>query len=187
MTPMGSRTFALGLLSVILVALYLVVLEPFYVTYQSNVESLAEHRFDIERLRAIAPRVEQAEAELAALSTAQRELGLTVAYQSPGVALAAMQERFRALAKQSNAGVISIGNARSAPVEGLQTIAIRAHVQASLPAVQKLLHVIESTKPIALIRDLTLMRLRKRGDGDAAGSLLDARMVVVTVMESDSA
>ena len=186
MTPQGSRFIALGLL-LMLVVVCLFAVEPLYRNYQRNVEALATHRFEIERLRAVAPRVAQAQAELAAMARRQQDAGLTVSYQAPGLALAAMQQRFRELAKQYRADVVSLASANSGAVAGFETIAIQAHLRADLPSLQRLLYAIEAGRPAALIRDLTMTKAGKRRRNSEPAGVIDARLVVVAVMEASGA
>jgi len=187
MTAQGARLIALGLLMLVLVAVGLFVVEPAYKAYQQNIESLATLRFENARLRAAVPRVAQAQAELAALARRQDEAGLTVPYQAPGLALAAMQQRFRELAKQYDADVVSLASANSDAVAGLETIAIQAHLRADLPSLQRLLYDIEVGRPAALIRDLTMTKGGKRRRNDDAADVIDVRLVMVTVMEASGA
>ena len=184
MTAQGSRFIALGLLALMLVVASLFVVEPLYSNYQRNVEALATHRFEVERLRAVGPRLAQAKAELAAMARRQQESGLTVPYQAPGLALAAMQQRFRELAKEHRADVVSLAAANSDPVAGLETIAIQAHLRTDLRSLQSLLYAVEAGRPAALIRDLTMTKPGKRRHNADTASVIDARLVMVTVMEA---
>jgi Type II secretion system (T2SS), protein M subtype b len=181
LTPgsLASRAAALGVLSLLVVVVWIGAIDPVKQRYDNNDQAIADGIRLLAGLKAIIVRSRQAGVEISA-SNLDRYRGDFLAGPEDAIIIADLQTRLSALIAARNA---ELSSARALPPksrDGLDYLGLGLQIRAEMKDVQDILHAIETGTPLLFVERADL-RLDERGP--AAGRTRNAESVAPMVLE----
>lgn len=166
------RVAALGLLAAVLLLLHLAVVQPLVESWIHAGRDAAEARLRLDTLSALAGAAGDLEAALAK----RRQLSAQgpAFYQAPSDTLVAVQvqDRLKAAVEQAGGRLTSVRVLPAGEEGAFRRIALRAQAEATLAALQRVLHQLEAARPYVVLDNLSV-----RVPG-AAGAVADPVLAV---------
>jgi general secretion pathway protein M len=154
--PALRRALALAILFAVPLVLWLAVAEPLIAVItdrQAEIATLAERMARLKATIARIPDLRRSEAE----SNQRLEAASGVWTGTSEAALAAtVQDRLRQAVSSSDGVVKSTSHLRGADEGGLQTVRIRFSIEGSLATVEQALAVIETSRPVMFVDNMTI-------------------------------
>lgn len=178
-----SRALALALLLVVLGIGFRLLVVPVWATFRDNQAAIDDHRFHIARYQDIVSRGPALKAELGELEQS-RDIGrYTLEHKSATLAAAAMQEQLKEVVERSGGRLSSTQVLPAETGKGFTHVALRVRMAVDVPALQQVLHALESNVPVMLVEDLVVTsRTSRRRRRRASQSMLDVRFKLTGLM-----
>lgn len=168
--PTGSRGrwVALGLLVILLVAIYQFTLAPLWARYLSLAPQISEAQEQLARYQRLAAARSALQANATALQDDARFDDYLVPGASSALATAALQQRLQDLAQNQQARVLSTRVGKPVLDGDFETVTLNARLQTDLAGLQALLYQLETQPPYLFVRNLHVYRqLGRRAAADA--------------------
>lgn len=149
-TPQGRRAIFVAVNLSILLALYLLVVEPARRLVADGAEMIAQRRATLARYEAVA-------AQESAIQDYAREVadinarGELIEGDSEGIVAANLQARLKALAEQAKVSVKSLQMLPARPFRGATLVGARIDVAGTLEAVHELARALEGEPPLLIV------------------------------------
>jgi general secretion pathway protein M len=176
----GSRRWlALALLGLAVLALLLLVTLPLFDLLRDTGRRARAAAETAARLEYVATRRPALEAELAELRKAAPIAGLFLAAGSEGQGSATLQDLVKQAASAAGATLITMQTLPSASETGYRRIPLKVLLTADTPALQKLLHALESARPVAVLDSVYVRARSGQAGGPAIDRLLEINLEVV--------
>lgn len=176
-TPWISRLVALLLMAAVVLAFFMLIVEPLRSAYATADAAIAEARETLlryERIASLRASLEQQVADLArAGGTANSYLG----GETDALAAAALQRRVASLFASSGGGVSSVQVLPTREEAGLRRVAIRLQFSSTIEPLVRILHELEVGRPALFIDNLDI-RSRSPIGGVEAGADLEPELDV---------
>lgn len=153
--PRG-RALALGLLAVLLAAVWAAVAQPLLAAYQDGAEALARRQALADRMQAVAASLPELARAAEARKTAAAPAVATLQGASDALAGAALQSQVEAMAGSAGAHLSSTEALPAEPVGAYRRVALRVTVDANWPQFIHLAQAIEQATPRMFIDDLQI-------------------------------
>lgn len=174
MSPAVSRAAALGLLAVALLLGWGLLVEPYAALLTRQEAELQEGRDRLAhrgRIAASVPALTAALEQAATAGAAVADPYLTGA--SDALAAATLQSRLGELAERAGMTVSAVEPAVSADAQDTGRVALTLSLTGAIDGVRRLLHAIESARPLLFVEDLDLLNPSvTEARFDAAGQVL---------------
>ncbi len=176
----GSRLAAVALVVVLLAAAYVVIGVPLHSAYNDANSRIAASRLQITAAQ------RQSE-DRAAAANALRESGgegtLLLAERSDASAAATLQTRLQAILESNAAQLVSVEALPATDVDGYRAVRIRVQFSTGHLGLPRILHALESTRPVAILDNLTINARSARVTGIERP--LDVRIDVTAFRAAD--
>ena len=182
----SRRVVAVGLLAVVLLALYSFVVGPLLTGYAESRRQVAESRAALARYEEIGRAIPGLEKQLDAL----HQRGATAAGyldgQNETLVAAALQERLKTAVVQTGGHLSSTQVLASAEKGQTRRVVVRGQMQMNIASLQRVLYTLESGAPYLFIDNLDVRPVvGPRGPDSAAGdAVLDVHFDVYGYMRS---
>lgn len=154
LSPRSRRAVAVGLLAVVLLALYSFVIGPAVASYADSRRQSARLRDELAHLQAIGRDIPDLETRLAQL---HRQGATAAGYldgQNETLVAAALQERLKA-AVAATGGRLNSTQVLTIAAQGkTRRVAVRGQMQMNIAALQRVLYTLESGSPYLFIDNL---------------------------------
>lgn len=170
------RLSALAILIGVLAVLYLVAIAPLVGAWSEAGEGVAAAGRRLAQVAALAGGAVELEAGLAARRAASAGL---FGGASDALAAAQVQDRLKAAAEEAGATLSSVQVLPAADDGPFRRVVLKAELEAPLPALQRLLHSLESARPTLVIDSLSLRPANRDG-------LLAARFDLIAFARLDA-
>ena len=151
MTARARRLLALALLLGLAAGAWFAVLQPLLDWRARAEERLAEAAATLARHRAVAGQAEAIAREAAALRDVAERESLFLPGASEGQAAAALQDVIKAAVAAADARADSIQALEASPQGALTRIGMRVRLSVDTASLQRLLHALESGRPVVLL------------------------------------
>lgn len=172
--PGSRRVLALGLLLVAVLALVVLVVLPVIALMRDTAARAQAASDQLARLELAAARRPALEAELAELRQTAPMTGLFLPPGSEGQGSAALQDLVKLAVGQAGATLITMQTLPSATETGYRRVALKVLLTGDTPALQKVLHALESARPASVLENV-YVRARS---GQAAGASIDRQLEI---------
>ncbi|HXH03627.1 MAG TPA: type II secretion system protein GspM [Candidatus Competibacteraceae bacterium] len=162
--PPRQRLLALALLLAVLASGYVLVQRVLLAKYQLYEETLDELQARLVRYTALVEQRPQLEARIQALRQDQSVATQLLERTSPNLAATALQQHLKQAVESNGGSLLSTQILPAANEGGFTRIGLRAQINADVPTLQKLLHALESARPLLFVDNLQInaQRLRER-------------------------
>ena len=177
MTARARRLLALGLLLCLMAGAWLAIVQPLLGWRAAAEARLAEANATVARYRMVAEQSDDIVRQAAALRDVAERESLFLPGATEGQAAAALQDVIKAAVAAADARADSIQALETSAEGGLSRVTMRVRLSADTKSLQKLLHALESGRPVVLL-DGVYVRARSLR-GDVQGRNLDVRFDAV--------
>lgn len=171
MSRWASRALALALLVVTVAALFLGVVQPLIDAYARTDATMAEARDLLQRYERIAARRADLDREAAALIQAPANENYYLTGGNETLAAAMLQGNVTALIGSNGAAVGSVQTLPPQEEQGLVRVAIRVQMVGHNEALLRILHNLESGKPLLFLDNVTIASRGANGTGPVERTL----------------
>lgn len=175
----NRRWLALGLLLIALLVLIGLVAVPLIEFGRANASRARQAGETLARLEATAARRPALDVELAQLRQAAPIAGLFLPAGSEGQGSAALQDLMKQTSGAAGATLVTMQALPSATEPGYRRVALKVLLTSDTPALQKLLHALESARPVALVQNLYVRARSGQAAGPSADRLLEINLEIV--------
>lgn len=156
LTPTTARLVAVGLLVLLILAVFSFLILPTWQAYADNREAIADQRYQLARLQAISQRRPELLRLENDLRRRQGEIGHIMQERSAPLAAAALQERVKAVVENSG-GSVSSARVLPAVAEGaFQRVTVSVRLSLSNEALQTVIYELEAAVPYLVINNVTI-------------------------------
>ena len=184
------RFLAIGILLIVVLAFFILILQPYYHFLQKSADTLDsvkfEHFNDKELLRKRKFYVEQLGLLGDDFSSDETYLKST----RKSLAAAEIQDIFKQIAEESNAELISTQSAGE-DTDADNSVGIRARLKADIFALQMLIYQIEAGAPNLVIKEISVNRggraIFRYNNEESSSQTLDVRLKVYGYLDTQSA
>ncbi len=176
MSPGFRRALALGLLGLLCAVLWRAAAAPAWRAFEADREAVDHHRDTIARLRGIAAAGSTYQSALERLRSQGGLAGAIMESQSDTLAAAELQQRVKALVEGAGGSLVSAQPTDSQAAGPFTRIGLSVRMVIDTPALQRVLHALESESPVVVIDDMLVLSRGARS----------SRRRVVTVDELDA-
>jgi general secretion pathway protein M len=186
LSPRSRRAVAVGLLALVLLALYAFAIDPAVSSYVDSRRAAAQLGDELARLQSVGRAVPDLQKQLDRL----HRLGATAAGyldgQSETLIAAALQERLKTAVAETGGRLNSTQVLTSGGTDRTRRVAVRGQMQMSLAALQRVLYALEAGSPYLFIDNLDVRpMIGPRGPQSAdSDALLDVHFDVYGYMRS---
>ncbi len=150
------RLLALAVLSVVLILIFILLINPLLSRYLQYGESIDSMQNQLDVYQRLSEGREQLETQLQQLQTMDTDQEFYLPESKPALAAARLQQYLSDIIKISGGQVISTQILNQQPQEQLAGIAIQVHMQLEIGELVTLLHGIESGRPLLFVDDLVI-------------------------------
>ena len=185
---MQSRLAAVALLVVVLVAVAVFAVVPVAGIYLDDREAIEDAQFRIERFRRLAAKVDVLEQQLDELDSDRSLQTSLMDEASPTLAAAGLQARLKQIVERSGGRLASTQVLSPENEEGLERVAISVRLSLTGPALQRVLHDLESGLPVLLVDEVVIAargsrrprrsRRRREGQTEVPAPVAETRLDV---------
>lgn len=175
--PRLSRLLAIALLVAAIGAMYRLTVVPATSLYSERTAAIEQTADRLHRFRRIAARA-PALARAMKQAESRNDFGqYLLPGGSPALAAAALQEQVKGLVGEGQGQLASTQVVRPARDGDFTRISINARAFVDLDGLQRLMHQLESARPLLVVDDLMILvrRARARGKPDTGTDTLDVR------------
>jgi hypothetical protein len=176
---MASRAAALGVLGLLMAAIWLGAVDPIMSRYDDNDQAIADGVRTLAGFRSVIAQSRRAGVEMSA-GDLDRHRGDFLAGPEDSIIVADLQTRLSALITARNA---ELSSARALPPksrDGLEFLGLGLQIRAEMKSIQEVLHAIETGTPLLFVERADL-RLDDRGA--AAGRTRNAESIAPMVLD----
>jgi cell division protein FtsB len=173
------RWLALGLLLAAVLALFGLVILPAVALIGDTGRRAQRAAETAARLELVAARRPALEAELAQLRKTAPIAGLLLPAGSEGQGSAALQDMVKQAAGGAGATLVTMQTQPAATEPGYRRVALKVLLTADTPALQKLLHALESARPVAVLGNVYVRARSGQAGGPGVDRLLEVNLEVV--------
>lgn len=177
--PGSRRMLALGLLLLVLLAATALVALPVIALIQDTAARSRSARELLVRLELAAARRPALEAELAELRKSTPMTGLLLPPGSEGQGSAALQDLVKQAIGKAGATLITMQTLPSASEAGYRRVALKVLLTGDTPALQKVLHALESVRPVSVLENVYVRARSGQAGGPSVDRLLEINLEVV--------
>ncbi len=160
-TASESRTIAIGLVFVFLLALYGVLVNPMVSLYQANHETIDDLQHRLSVYQRVASRRAALEEELKQLSLSQPANIYYLKNKTQALAAAELQAYVKQIIEQAQGRLISTQPLAASDAEGFREVKIRVRMRGNIDVVQKVLYELESGTPLLILNDVSFVQARR--------------------------
>ena len=157
-----SRLLALGLAFLVLGSLARFGALPLWHKYERNAEALKEQKYQLERYRAVASRLDAYQARLDKLLTEDEVGQYALSQGSPALAAAELQEQVKALVEETGGKLTSVRVLPTKTDGAFQRITVNVRATMENEALQKVLHALEGATPYLQVDNLVITSRQRR-------------------------
>jgi len=157
LSPMQSRVLALGILVLVLILLFMLVLGPLFSRFLRDSESIADLEQQLSRYQALAAELESSQQQLQTLQAQNPAAELYLPEKKAALASARLQQRLNQLLDRIGGQVISTQDLPLSRGEALPSVALNVQLRAELEQLVKLLHGVETSKPLLFVDELEII------------------------------
>jgi general secretion pathway protein M len=187
MSPWISRSAALGLLALLLLAAYALIVAPLMTRhegYQQATQDLDQRLVHFEGLAAERKGVED---RLAAFRRQRGSLEVYLKNATSTLASAELQERIKQVVEGRGGTLVSTQTLPDRTDAGLLQVAIRVRMRGDTAALQKVVYALESERPLLFLDNLFIRsRMVRRGLVIGTAPDLDINFDVIGYMRAES-
>ena len=177
--PGSRRWMALGLLLVALLAAVVLIVLPVAGLVQDTAARAEAARDQLARLELVAARRQALESELAELRKTAPMTGLFLPPGSEGQGSAALQDLVKQAVSNAGATLITMQTLPSATETGYRRVALKVLLTGDTPALQKVLHALESARPASVLENVYVRARNGQAGGPSIDRLLEINLEVV--------
>ncbi|MDI3324157.1 type II secretion system protein GspM [Pontibacterium granulatum] len=162
MNPNQSRLLALAILVLVIVAAVVLVFDPLYNRYVNASEEVERLEHQIAVYKRVASGLIESEEELNALQQNNPTADLYLSETKPTLAAAELQQQLNRMVSDSGGQVVSTQILQRSTETVLPTVSLQVHVRSEIDELVKLMHQIESGKPLLFIENLVISAAVRR-------------------------
>lgn len=162
LNPKQSRILALMILLLLVVALFVLILQPLYNRYVTASDEIDRLEHQIAVYTRVASGLMESEAELDSLLQNNPIADLYLAETKPTLAAAELQQQLNRMVSQSGGQVVSTQILQRNTDTVLPTVSLQVHVRSEIDELVRLLHQVESGKPLLFIENLVISSVARR-------------------------
>ena len=151
LTKTTSRFAAIGLLVGLVAALYGLGVAPLVARHNENRQEITHLRDMLDRYRSVTADIPRIRDTIAVLTERDKTSGLYLHGSTDALTAADLLDRLNQLVEQNGGKVSTVQNLPAEVADGLQKIAVRVHFSGSIKMVQRVLHTIETERPMLFI------------------------------------
>ncbi len=183
LSPWTSRAAALGLLALVLAAIYGLLLGPLigrHETYQVTIHDLEER---LARYRSVEADRRAVQARFDALRRRRRGVEVYLKAATLTLAGAELQERTKRVVESSGGTLVSTQTLPERTEGGLVQVSIKVRMNGDVGSLQKVFYELESGQPVLFLDNVFIRsRMVRRGRGISTASELDINFDIVGYM-----
>jgi general secretion pathway protein M len=158
-----SRSFAIALLLLAILALALVIFGPPLALYQAQANTIDDGRRELATYRRLVGSKAELEQQLAGLSRRSATSKYYVQGATPALASANIQKYLKSIVTRNGAEVISTQIVAAQNDAEDNQVSLRVHMRADIDAAMAILHSVESGRPMLFVDDLAINARPVRG------------------------
>jgi len=162
LNPKQNRILALMILLLLVVALFVLILQPLYNRYVAASDEIDRLEHQIAVYTRVASGLMDSEAELESLLQNNPIADLYLAESKPTLAAAELQQQLNRMVSQSGGQVVSTQILQRNTDTVLPTVSLQVHVRSEIDELVRLLHQMESGKPLLFIENLVISSVARR-------------------------
>lgn len=171
LSPPVSRIVAVGLLLLLVMAVYSLLIAPLWHTYADNAESIAEQHRLLDRYRQVAAGAERLSDKLDALRNKPIAEEGYLQGDNETLVAAQLQSRIRTVVQDSGGKLTTTQVLAGVDDSGFRRIGVRVTMTADIPDLQQVLHSLESDRPYLFLDNLDISGEQARGRDTRSGDL----------------
>lgn len=185
LSPPMSRIAAVGLLLILIAAVYSVLIAPVWGTWAANQERIAEQRELLQRYQRLASDAKDLSQRLSALKKQPVSGEGYLQGDNETLVAAQLQSRIRNVVQTSGGKLTSTQVLAGVDESGFRRIGVRVTMTAEITDLQKVLHSLESARPYLFLDNVDISGEQSRGR-EGRGNGLTISFEAYGFMRTDS-
>jgi general secretion pathway protein M len=190
LSPVQQRALAVGLLVLLLAAVYGVLVAPLIAKSNEYGDTIADLEQRLTRYRQVVARKSVVSAQLKRMQSDLAAKGHFIRKDTPALASAELQQQIKEMISASGGQLNSTQVVPARQEDSFTRVAIKVHMLGTIEVFEKVLYDIESARPLLMVDDLQIrplgIRRARRGQQARDTGTLDLRFEVVGYMRAAS-
>jgi general secretion pathway protein M len=187
MSPWMSRSAALGLLAVLLLAVYALIVSPLVARYDGYQQATQDLEQRLVHFRSLAAERKAVQDRLAASRRQRGSLEVYLKNATSTLASAELQERIKQVVESRGGTLVSTQTLPDRTDAGLVQVAIKVRMKGDIAALQKVVYELESERPLLFLDNVFVRsRMVRRGRAIGTAADLDINFDVIGYMRPEA-